>query len=71
MTQPKRNHGLEVHVDADFAGNWDLDESNDVNTVRLRHRYVIYYTGYLITWKISMQTKISLSITKDEYVGIS
>ena len=45
MMQPKRDHSLEVYVDAEFAGNWDLDKSDDVHTARLQHRYVIYYAG--------------------------
>ena len=71
MVQPKRIHGLEVYVNADFARNWDPDKANNVDTARLRHGYIIYYAGCPITWKSSMQTKISLSTTEAEYMGIS
>ena len=67
---PKREQGLEVYVDANFAGNWDPDESNNVDTARSRHGYLIYYAGCPIAWKSSLQTKIALSTTKGEYVGI-
>jgi hypothetical protein len=42
---------LEVFVDADFAGNWDPDETDDRDTARSRHRYLIYHTGCPIFWK--------------------
>ena len=71
MVQPKRNHGLEVYVNADFARNWDPDKANNVNTARLRHGYIIYYAGCPITWKSSTQTEIALSTTDTEYVDIS
>ena len=35
--------GLEVHVDADSAGNWDEEDSENTYTARLRHGFVIYY----------------------------
>jgi len=38
--------GLEVFVDADFAGNWDKDEAAfDRDTARSRHGYIIRYAG--------------------------
>ena len=35
--------GLEVFVDADFAGNWDKEDSLDRDTARSRHGYIIRY----------------------------
>ena len=40
---PKMDKGLEVHVDADSAGNWDEEDSENTYTARLRHGFVIYY----------------------------
>ena len=68
---PQLDRGLEVHVDADFAGNWDPDESDDVDTARSRHGYVISYAGCPVSWKSSLQSEIALSTTEAEYVGIS
>ena len=50
--KPDPTRGLEVYVDADFAGNWDKDEAaNDRDTARSRHGYIIMYNGCLIIWK--------------------
>jgi hypothetical protein len=62
---------LEVYVDADFAGNFDKNESHLRDTARSRHGYIIMYEGVPITWKSQLQTEIALSSTKSEYTGLS
>ena len=43
---PDSSLGLEVYVDADFAGNWNRDEApHDRDTARSRHGYIIKYMG--------------------------
>ena len=41
--------GLEVFVDASFAGNWDKKDAQTGNrdTARSRHGYIILYYGYM------------------------
>ena len=41
----KTNTGLEVHVDAGFAGNWDKEDSGNTDTARSRHGFVISFKG--------------------------
>ena len=52
---PKKSQGLRVYVHADFSGNWNRDESNDVDTARSRQGYIITYTGCPICWKYKIQ----------------
>jgi hypothetical protein len=66
-----KEKGLEVFVDADFAGNWDPDEWNDRDTARSRHGYIIRYAGCPILWKSQLQTEVALSSTESEYTGLS
>ena len=40
---PNMDKVLELHVDADFAGNWDKRDSDKTDTSRLRHGFVISY----------------------------
>ena len=69
---PDLDKGLEVFVDADFAGNWNKDEaSSDRDTARSRHGYIIRYAGCPIVWKSQLQTEIALSLTESEYTGLS
>ena len=66
------DEGLQVYVDADFAGNWDPDHSeNDKDTARSRHGYIITYKGVPISWASQLQSEISLTATESEYIGLS
>ncbi len=62
---------LELFVDADFSGNWDPKESQDRDTARSRHGYILMYAGCAVLWKSQMQTEIALSSTESEYTGLS
>jgi ATP-binding cassette subfamily B (MDR/TAP) protein 1 len=66
-----KSKDMEVYVDADFSGNWDLKESQYRDTARSRHEYIIMYAGCAILWKAQMQTEIALSSTESEYTGLS
>ena len=35
--------GLELHVDANFVRNWDKEDSENTDTKRSRHGFVISY----------------------------
>ena len=65
--------GLEVFVDASFAGNWDKQDAltGDRGTARSRHGYIILYYGCPLIWKSQLQTEIALSSTESEYTGLS
>ena len=70
--RPDSKRGLEVFVDADFAGNWDKNEAgSDPDTARSRHGYIIMYAGCPIIWKSQLQMEIALSSTESEYTGLS
>ena len=69
--KPDKSQGLQVYVDADFAGNWDPIDTKNVDTARSRHGYVITLAGCPICWKSQLQTEIALSSTESEYTGIS
>ena len=62
---------MEVYVDADFAGTFDRLDSENVDTARSRHGYIITYAGMPATWKSQLQTEIALSTTEAEYTGLS
>jgi hypothetical protein len=69
---PDESKGLEVHVDADFSGNWDSQEAaSDRDTARSRHGYIISYAGCPIVTKSQLQQEIALSTTESEYTGLS
>ena len=71
IMKPDESRGLELYVDADFAGNWDKNDTSNVDTARSRHGYIIKYMGCPIVWKSQLQTEIALSSTESEYTGLS
>ena len=66
-------HGLEVFVDASFAGNWDKKDAQtgDRDMARSRHGYIILHYGCPLIWKSQLKTEIALSSTESEYTGLS
>ena len=66
-------HGLEVFVDASFAGNWDKQDAQtgDRDMARSQHGYIILYYGCPLIWKSQLQTEIALISTESEYTGLS
>ena len=71
ILKPDLSRGLELYVDADFAGNWDPNENHDIDTSRSRHGYAIKFGNCLIQWKSQLQREIALSSTEAEYTGLS
>ena len=63
--------GLEVYVDADFAGSWTKEMALDPNSVLSRSGFVIMLFGCLLFWYSKLQTEIALSTTEAEYIAIS
>ena len=71
VLSPQHDKGLEVHVDANFSGNWSQEDSFDPDTARSRHGFIISYAGFPVVWKSRLQTEITLSTTEAEYTGLS
>ena len=47
---PKYDNRLECFVDADFAGGWSTNESDDPASVYSRTGYIIKYKNFPILW---------------------
>ena len=72
ILRPDASKGLEIYVDADWAGNWDKElAGEDADTARSRHGYVIMDAGCPILWQSELQSEISLSSTESELIGLS
>ena len=69
--KPDSTRGLEVFVDADFAGGWSSGDHDNPECVLSRTGYVIMYAGCPITWSSKLQTEIALSTTEAEYIALS
>lgn len=68
---PDPNLGLEVYVDADFAGGWDPENASDADTLYSRTGFVIRHAGCPVLWTSKLQTEIALSTAEAEYIAMS
>jgi hypothetical protein len=69
--KPDLTKGIEVYVDADFAGGWDPADSMDADNIYSRTGYIIWYAGCPIYWQSKLQTEIALSTAEAEYILLS
>jgi hypothetical protein len=66
-----KTKGLEVYVDADFAGGWDLSDADNAQNVMSRTGFIICYANCPIVWCSKLQTEIALSTAEAEYIALS
>ena len=69
--KPDFKKGIEVFVDADFAGSWNKADNNNPENVLSRTGFVIFYAGCPILWSSKLQTEIALSTAEAEYIALS
>jgi hypothetical protein len=71
ILHPDVSKSFEVHVDCNFAGNWNKEDAmNDPSTAKSQTGYVISYAGCPIIWASKLQTEVVLSTTESAYVGL-
>ena len=68
---PDSKCGLEVWVDADFAGGWNPEEAGNADNVYSLTGFVICYAGCPVYWQSKLQTEIALSTAEAEYIAMS
>jgi hypothetical protein len=71
ILRPDISRGLECHVDADFAGGFSPEYSDDATTCYSRTGHIIWYAGCPLIWSSKLQTTVALSTTEAEYIALS
>jgi hypothetical protein len=71
ICKPNSSKGLEVYVDADFAGGWDPADPGNADNIYLRTGFVIRYASCPIFWQSKLQTEIALLMAEAEYIALS
>ena len=66
-----KTEGLEVYVDADFAGGWSATDAKSAYNVLSRTGFVICYANCPVIWCSKLQTEIALSTAESEYIALS
>ena len=62
---------LKCYVDADFAGLYKIDSSEDSSSARSRTGFIIFLGPCPLIWKSYLQTEVSLSTLEAEYSALS
>ena len=68
---PTSDPRVDCYPDADFAGLYGHENSQDPHCARSRTGFVILAFGCPILWKSKLQTEIALSTMEAEYIAIS
>ena len=71
MYKLNKLQGLELYVDADFAGGWTNADAGNTENVMSRTGYVIMYAGCPIFWSSKLQIEVALSTAEAEYIAMS
>ena len=71
IMNPSENLILEFYADADFAGLWNVEDSNDPLSVKSRTGFIITLGGTPVTWSSKLQTEIATSTMHAEYIALS
>jgi hypothetical protein len=68
---PDPTQSLHCFMDADFAGLWNVGDSQDPISVMLQTGFVLVYSGCPLLWLSKLQTEVALSTTEAEYIALS
>ena len=68
---PDTSKGLEFYVDANFAGGWQEENTDDADNIMSQTGMVIMYANCPIFWRSSLQTEIALSTAEEDYIALS
>lgn len=68
---PNKDKGIQCYVDADFAGGFSSETSEDPVSVFSRTGYVIYYYGCPLIWVSKLRSEISMPTVEAEYIALS
>ena len=69
--KPDGSYHLRCWVDADFAGLFGNEPSENVDSARSRYGYIITFGGVPLVWKSQLISEICLSTLHAEYVGLT
>ena len=68
---PNATHQVDCYVDADFAGNFAVENPTSPESVKSRTGYILLYRGSPLLWVSKLQTQLALSTMEAEYVALS
>jgi Reverse transcriptase (RNA-dependent DNA polymerase) len=71
IMKPKRDLTIDCYVDADFAGLYGSEDSQDPICAKSRTGYVLFLADCPLMWVSKLQTEIASSTMEAEYIALS
>jgi hypothetical protein len=71
IMQPCHEPRIDCYPDADFAGLYGYEDSQDPHCARSRTGYIILAFNCPVLWRSKLQTEIAFSTMEAEYVSLS
>ena len=72
VLDPQREEGVVVFADADWSGNWNIQEAEDDEaTAKSRTGFVVMFARCIILFASKIQSLVALSTTEAEYISLS
>ena len=65
------NLAIDLHIDTDFAGSWNLNDPENASGVKSRTGFVLTFAGVPLLWKSTLQSLIALSSQESKYIACS
>ena len=69
--KPSKQLTVDCFVDADFAGQWNVENPEDPLCVKSRMGYVLLVGNCPVQWVSKLQSEISVSMMEAEYISLS
>ena len=71
ILKPSKQLTVDCFVDADFAGQWNVENPEDPLCVKSRTGYVLLVGNCPVQWVLKLQSEISVSMMEAEYISLS
>ena len=71
ILKPSKQLTVDCYVDADFAGQWNVENPEDPLCVKSRMGYVLLVGNCPVHWVSKLQSEISVSSMEAEYISLS
>ena len=71
ILKPSKQLTVDCFVDADFAGQWNVENPEDPLCVKSQTGYVLFVGNCPVQWVSKLQSEISVSMMEAEYISLS
>ena len=71
IIEPTEKLMMDMYADADFAGLWNGEDTNDSICTKSRSGILLTIGNVPLLWKSKLQTETALSTMESEYIALS